>query len=265
MSWSRNTAWRQGSVLLKQDFQSLGRSDTSDADLAVVISHDCDIANENLDAEPVIEFILARIIEEVDGNCTNGKNPRTLHLQYEHEGKPVVLELVASRRVVVAKTNLEAIQPSQTYELMTSRSILQSWLAARYRRHALPNSLVERLAPVFEQMAKEGKKNSAGILSFQVDYEPRSELPPADPYELWIYMVYVTDKAEYELMARQMAQDLQAKFPQLLEKKKSFGGVDLRYCEAVSESEFTLRDMRATEEYRLEYLSYRADPPDPMV
>ena len=143
MPWSRNTQWRQGSVLLQKDFHAANLNDSSDSELAVAISHDCDIANDNLDAEPAVEFIFGRIIQQLDGNYTHGKNPRILHLNYMHRGNPVSLELIASKRVIVDKTILEAVQPDQTYELLVSRQILQSWLAARYRRHALPNSRSE--------------------------------------------------------------------------------------------------------------------------
>jgi hypothetical protein len=77
--------------------------------------------------------------------------------------------------------------------------------------------------------------------------------------------VYITDKDEYAPFAEQVASNLKAKFPSLLDKTKASGKVDLRQCEAVSEMEFTLRDMRDTEEYHLEHLSYRTEPPGPMV
>ena len=265
MPWTRNTLWRQGSVLAQEGFLAAGLIDKTGANLAVAISHDCDIANDNLDAEPAVEFIFARIVDKQDGNFTLGKNPRTLHLSYTRDGKPIFLEMIASRRVTVSKDILAEIQPDRTYEPIDSRHVLQSWLAARYRRHALPNSLVDRLREVFRHIDKEGKKNADGILSFQLDYDPKSELSPEDPYELWIDIVYVTDKDEYKSMAATMAEELKAKFPQLVEKTKSCGSVDLRRCEAVSEMEFTLRDMREKVEYHLEHLSYRTDPPGPIV
>jgi hypothetical protein len=265
MPWSRDTLWRQGRVLLRKDFLAVGLSDPSDADLAIAISHDCDIANDDLDAEPAVEFILARVVEKEDGNCTFGKNPRKLHLKYEHEGKPVVLELVASRRVVVAKANLEAIQPDEAYALTSSRQVLQSWLAIRYRRHALPNSLVERLRSVSSYIEKECKKNSEGILSFRLSYDPTDELPPEEPYELWLSIVYTTDKAEYQSMAEKVADSLKEKFSELIDKTKEWGKIELRGCKAVSEMEFTMQDMRQTEEYCLEHLSNRTDPLGPVV
>ncbi|MGB7412718.1 MAG: hypothetical protein WA902_00780 [Thermosynechococcaceae cyanobacterium] len=265
MPWSRNTSWRQGSVLVRRDFQQAGLLEKPDGHLAIAISHDCDIANDNLNAEPAVEFIFARILDEQNGNYAHGKNPRTLHLQYRCEGKAIFFELIVSNKVMVTKINLEAVQPDQTYDLIGSRHVLQSWLAARYRRHALPNSLVDRLRAVFSFIEKEGKKNSSGILSFQLDYEPKDELPREEAYELWISMVYVIDKAEYESKAREIAQRLKAEFPKLLEKTKNYGTIDLRWCEAVSEVEFTLRDLRETVEYHLEHLSYRTEPHGPTV
>jgi hypothetical protein len=264
MPWSRNTIWQQGGVLAQKDFQAVGLTDEPEADLAIAISHDCDIANDELDAEPAVEFIFAHVLKDHDGTYTHGKNPRILHLDYIHNGQTVWIELSALRRVIVQKNSLEAIQPDQTYSLIT-RQILPSWLAKRYRRLALPNSLLERLRPVSTYIEKEGKRNSSGILSFRLSYEPQDELPSEEPYELWLSIVYVTDQAEYATMAANIAQKLKTEFPKLLEKTKDSGTVDLRMCEAVSETEFTLRDMRDTDEYNLEHLSYRTEPSGPMI
>jgi len=264
--WSRNTEWRQGSVLAKQDFQSVGLIDSYDADLAISISHDCDIANDNLDVEPAVEFIFAVIKDPHNGNYTQGKNPRTLHLDYIHEEKPVYLELIASKRLILKKNKLEKVQPDKAYKLNAhSRQILQNWLAARYRRHALPNSLVDRLRAVLKYIDEKGKKNSSGILSFRLSYEPEAELSPEEPYELSISIVYITDESKYGEMAKEIAKNLEKEFPKLLEKTKDSGKVDLRKCEAFSEMGFTLRDMRDTVEYHLEHLSYRTEPPGPVI
>ena len=264
MPWSRNTLWKQGSVLAKENFPTVGLANEMDAELAVAVSHDCDIASDKLDAEPAVEFIFASIVDQQNGNYTLGKNPRTLHLSYESEGEPLVVELIASRKISIPKDVLEAIQPDRNYEL-GSTYILQSWLAARYRRHALPNSLVDRICGVLSHIDKVGKQNSNGILSFRLDYDPREELPTEEPYELSINIVYITDDESYAAKAEKIAKDLQDKFPQLLEKTKKFGTVELRRCEAVSEMEFTIRDMRETVEYHLEYLSYRTDPHGPIA
>jgi hypothetical protein len=265
MLWSRNTSWRQGSILTQKDFLEAGLLDSCPYGLAVAISHDCDIANDNLDIEPFVEFVYAQRIGEKNGNYTNGKNPRILHLSYKCGEDDILLELLALDKFTVSKSYLGKVQPDEAYELISSRQVLQSWLAARYRRHALPNSLVDRLREVFGYIEKEGKKKSDGVLSFRLSYEPMHELPPEEAYELWSSIVYVTDRDEYEPMANKTAEGLKAKLPDLLRKTKDYGSVDLRQCEAVSEMEFTVRDMRDTVEYHLEHLSYRSEPPGPIV
>jgi hypothetical protein len=264
MPWSRNTAWRQGSVLAQKDFQTVGLTNAPDTALAVAVSHDCDIANDNLDAEPAVEFVFARILDQPNGNYTHGKNPRTLHLNYTHGEKFVALELIASGRLIVRKDKLEAVQPDETYKLTHSRQILQSWLAARYRRHALPNSLVDRLREVFAYIEKKGKNNASGILSFRLSYDPENELPLDEPYELSLNIVYITDEDKNRTMSEEIARNLETEFSKLVEKARS-GKVILRRCEAVSEMEFTLRDMRDTVEYHLEHLSYRTEPSGPVI
>jgi len=270
MIWSREDApWRQGSILAQRHFQAVGWADAGDADLAVAISHDCDITNDDFDDEPAVEFILAQGLEQKDGNYTYGKNPRVLHLDYLHTGNGniVPLKLDASKKRTVSKSLLEEreIQPDQDYELTdTQVKILQSWLAARYKRPALPNSLVERLRPVFSYIQKEGKKNSSGILSFRLSYEPQGELHPEDLYRLKFNIVYAIDD-EHGPMAKSLAENLEEKFKEPLGKAKKPGPVDLRLCKAFSEAEFTVQDMRDTVEYRAEHISYRTDPPGPVI
>jgi hypothetical protein len=268
MPWSRNTLWRQGSVLNKANFQAAGLTNPPDFDLAVAISHDCDIASDkivnDIYVEPVVEFVFARIIEKPDGNNTYGKNPRILHLGCIYDGKSTAVELVAVGKTIVSKDVLKAFEPDESYDLNSSRQVLQSWLAARYRRHALPNSLVERLRDFLAYVDKQGKQHSAGILSFRVNYEPKEELTSDEPYEFWLNIIYSIDNSDYASIAEEMASDLKQKFSDKVLKADA-GKVDLRDCKSFSESEFTVRRMRETEEYRLEYLSHRNDPPDPII
>jgi hypothetical protein len=54
--------------------------------------------------------------------------------------------LEATNRFIVKKENLWTIDPDKDYRLdAKDKSVLQSWLAARYRRHAFPDRLMEIL------------------------------------------------------------------------------------------------------------------------
>ena len=264
MPWSRNTAWRQGSVLALKDFQNIGLLNDFSADLAIAISHDCDIANDNLEDEPYVEFIFAQTIEEYDGNLTYGRNPRTLHLNYICGEEPIWIKLKSSEKFVVKKDLLETIEPDNNY-ILNSIEHLQYWLAIRYKRIALPNSLANRLKFVNSYIERRVRTIPASILSFCLAYDPKHELSPDEPYEIKLSIVYTVDLPNNSSTAENIAQELRDRFPSLLERTREFGTVDLSQCDAVSEEEFTLSDLRETVELRLGHLSYRTDPSGPVV
>jgi hypothetical protein len=80
--WNRDTPWRQGHVLTNASSVALGvlREEDAAVALAVVISHDCDLA-QSPETEPAVEIIVARRVQAADGNFTHAKNSRRLHLK----------------------------------------------------------------------------------------------------------------------------------------------------------------------------------------
>lgn len=169
MPWSRDTAWRQGSALLPESFE-LFASHGGDFNLAIAITHDCDIANDNVEAEPVVEFVLGRTVEEADGNKLYAKNPRLLNLVAEFQGAPTTIELCAAQKIMINKEDLSSHSPDGRF-LLDQRSllILRDWLSARYRRQAFPDSFNGRLSPISRILELHGKKNAHGVLGLISD------------------------------------------------------------------------------------------------
>ncbi len=65
-AWSRRIGWRQGHILPEEAVSALRLG--SDADtLVMVVSHDCDLANTNLDIEPFVEVITGTRLPAQDG------------------------------------------------------------------------------------------------------------------------------------------------------------------------------------------------------
>ena len=75
-AWTRETTWRQGHVLRADTAAAFRLSHPADAaaTCVVVIGHDCDIANDALDAEPDVEAIVGRITT-TDNTYRWGKSP----------------------------------------------------------------------------------------------------------------------------------------------------------------------------------------------
>lgn len=258
LHWGRKSKYRQGVVLTEavaaQTLAGIG------ADLrAVVISHDCDIASDT-GKEPNIEVLLATVVTDENHAFLQAKNPRQLHLAFVHQGNKCVLDLRATEKRCIPKESLIGTDPDPDFLLTDdNRQILQRWLALRYRRHAFPDKLNNRIKHSFGKAEEWLKKNGAGIVAIYIDYLPRNEeLSDNEPYELWVYIVadsHAVDGMEH-------ANTLAAKLEEGLAETK---GVDLREIEAKSDLEFTLFDIRHTFEFRLEHLSFRSAPFGPMA
>src|SRR5581483_5397405 len=121
--WDRNSPWRQGHFLPSDACRNL---QLDDSHVAVVISHDCDLALD-VATEPHIELIVARIVEKADGNLTHAKSIRKLHLTTR---SGVVIELLAAKRAMIGKSQLASFEPDKNMQLSASDvGILQRWMA----------------------------------------------------------------------------------------------------------------------------------------
>ncbi|MEA3087179.1 MAG: hypothetical protein QOC89_4876 [Paraburkholderia sp.] len=89
------------------------------ANLVVVVSHDSDLANDNLDAEPDVEVIVGRLVATPNGNFSWGKAPRTLHLSMTRDGGLVTVELIATSKRLIPKRELAQFEPDSGFDLPT--------------------------------------------------------------------------------------------------------------------------------------------------
>jgi len=256
--WTRDMPWKQGHVIAASDLRGLGAELPADCEGGIVITHDCDLAND-AEKEPYVEWLPLRYVDKPDGNCQYGRNPRTLHLTLALPGGSQSVELQAPRKCVITKSELAGINPASLPMDGKNIQILQGWLAARYRRHAFPDELVERMRPLTGDLAKRLKKQANSVLGIWIDYDPKEALTPDEPYDLWLYIVYTIDNPDASVTAEKLVtainHDIAPKLTGLL----------LADCQAVSEDGFTLADQRRTVEFKLEHLSHRLDPAGPFV
>ena len=258
--WTRQMPWRQGTLLQPDQLQGLAVAGIPAEAWGVVVSHDCDLANDDLGMEPDVEVILAQRIRSPDGNCLHAKNPRILHIPVNGlPPDPVAwFELTASRKFRIPKQVLAGVAPlGQVSMEPDTLNALQDWLADRYRRHALPEALVPRLDRVFGFLTKHGKKQGDSIIGFWAEYDPQGELDEDEPYELNLYIIYTVEVAPARERAEALVAQLRREFTGLVTKAGYPDGVFLGHCEALSEQAFTLFDLRAAVHLRFEYISNR--------
>ncbi len=272
--WTRDTPWRQGHVLTTEAIQALGLSnpEAPDSTCVVVISHDCDLANDVLQIEPDVEVIVGRHLPKGDGNCFWAKAPRRLHVDVMQNGSAAILELVATAKRLIPKRALAAFSPDAAYSFPgKSLSVLRSWLGVRYNRAAFPDPFVDRLSQskVDKRLAKiiEPVGNLLSAVYFDVDGGNEIDHSDGSPYDLKIVLAYPPgDDPE------QTADDIEGvetAIANLFEEKHldpttgSWSGIALKACMSISEDDLPVGMARLLTQWRLEYMTLKADEVQP--
>lgn len=267
--WTRNMPWHQGAVLPRAAIQDTGlMTDTGQHDeiCIMVISHDCDLANHNLDQEPDVELIIGRRLERGQGNYYWAKSPRTLHLDALYNGKTSVIELVATARRAVPKRTLACFTPDESWVIPPEAlSALRSWLAVRYNRSAFPDPFVEKLSQtkladkLNSLMKSDGKDVSA--VYFGLGGGSQHERGDEAAYELTIVLAFVPGEDPEATQAHM--DNLADRIRDAFEKKlfdsntNTWRDIRLKDCMALSEDDMTLSQARRLQQWRLDYLSIR--------
>lgn len=265
--WTRHTPWRQGHVLPPAAVASLGlaEADQVEGTRVVVISHDCDLANDNLDVEPEVEVLVGNVVGASNGNFTWGKSPRTLHLPVQREGGAEVLELIQTAKRRLPKTALAKFVPSLEHSMgQPELSTLRSWLGVRYNRAAFADAFVRRLGAVKadRQLAKllEQSGDLISFVYFRIEGGHTLERVDGDPYRFDIVLVFTPgDDAENSAdRAHELAENVEADIQGRLKDPTS---IVLNSCVPISEDDVTVGRARTLTQWRLEHMTLRADEP----
>lgn len=272
--WTRDMKWRQGHVLPPEAAARFALTNAADpgSTCVVVITHDCDLANENLDAEPHVEVIVGRTVAAASGNYSWGKAPRTLHYPVERDGAPATVELVATEKAPLRKSDLAPFEPDPRFNLDgPTLAVLRSWLSARYDRAAFADAFVTRMretkADIKLAKALEAHGKNVSFTYFNVDDGKCVERAEGDPYKLGVVLVFnpgddpnaAADAAESAAEAVETA--IRGRLPD------AGRSIRLEACFAISEDDIPVSQARVLNHWRLEYMTHRAGdeqlgPPD---
>jgi hypothetical protein len=268
--WTRNTPWRQGHVLDANAMRTLELThpDTPDSTCVVVISHDCDLANDALEIEPNVEVIVGRRLPKGDGNHFWAKTPRTLHVDVLQNGVGTVVELIATAKQLIPKRALASFIPDPTHSFPgRSLSALRSWLSVRYSRAAFPDEFVNRLSEskTDKRLAKiiEPVGHLLSAVYFDLDGGKEVDHSDASPYELQIVLVYPPGDDPENVVGE--VEKLETAIERLFAEKHfnqatgKWSGIALKTCMSISEDDLTVANARLLTQWRLEYMTLKVD------
>lgn len=275
VEWNRDTPWRQGHLLGSDAIVALGLVHATGLEntLVIVASHDCDLAQAPA-GEPCVEVVIGRLVTDKDGNCTHAKNARKLHVEFAGVAT-CWAEFDATAKVPIDKLKLNDFGPRTDAHLSPeSHATFQMWLASRYRRSAFPDEFERRLTSkefrLNEKIAKAVKPHGELIVGVFFDVDGGVEVTrdgPDDTYTLDITILHAADPDfdAAEKAAIAAAKSIQTAFEdKLFKPTKTWQHIELRSCDAISESVLTYQAFKQLKRWRLDHISLAADPQQPV-
>lgn len=261
--WTRGSAWRQGSVLTQDavDEFGLGLSEDRERVRVVVISHDCDLAND-ITKEPFVEVIIGRLVDQANGNSSWGKSSRTLHYTIDCAGSTECIELVSTSKAQVDKERLARFSPDDRYSISHEcLALLRNWLAARYRRPSFPDAFNSRMreSGVAKELAKVLAEYGANIsfVFFDLDDKRNVECDDDESYPLTAVLAF--PPGNNPEAAAEEADSVADKVDKAIRAKLAPDcGIALRDCFAISEDDIPVSRAKLLDLWDLDYVSFRA-------
>lgn len=263
--WTRDTNWRQGHVLPPEAVAhfNLANGVALDSTCVVVITHDCDLANDNLVVEPAVEIVVGRTVAAPDGNFAWAKAPRTLHYEIQRGGVLGYIELVATSKHQILKSELARFEPDPSFHLSSPfLTILRNWLGSRYNRAAFPDAFVSRMrtTKADAKLAKVMQDFGANIsfIYFDLDNGECIERVEEDPYHLSIVLVF--NPGDDPETAADIADEAADTVEKAVRGRLPEGSsIVLESCFAISEEDIPVSKVRVLTQWRLEHMTLKAE------
>jgi len=254
--------WRQGAVLPPSLFaavqEATGLTFKEGESFPVVVSQDCDVANDRYTQEPDVEIVRGTIIPNQNGNFRYAKSSRTLHTDCILNGVQRNLELRAQDRRRLDRRLLEQAGPDNKVVLKSEDvGLLGRWLANRFRRASFPDEFDRRLADSGSKKAlyRLFEKHGADVSAVFLLLRPDTELARKQEYDLTVWMTVPKHIYDDNTKRETMEEKLLAPCLAILNTTPGFrvGGIML-----VSEEHFTLHDVRYSRRMDFDSLTYRS-------
>jgi hypothetical protein len=248
--------WRQGSIIPHEALTPHLPAVDPEA-LYILLTQDCDILHHDYDAEPDIEMHIARTADETDGNLLHAKNPRRLQFTVADR----TYEIKMHERCHAPRESLLGHVPP---ELNLGEDLIRTivrWTANRYLRSAFPDAFNERLVAAKRSMRRieAALKRDGGLITgIFLWVDPPEEIAAERRYRVIMRLTAkedVFEQTETETRALELNETIRREFD-------SIEGIEIVDYQLVSESDFSLADMRTMLRWDYDYLSYRAGTPD---
>lgn len=254
--------WRQGAVLgpgLARVASDCAPSTVQIAqtDWVIVMSHDCDVVNDKLAKEPVVELLRATPIasQAPDKQVVWGRNPRSLQLAIDHGERPIVLACKVHERWLLPREAL--VQEAPRLVLPDKpRRLIAEWLAKRYVRAAFPTAFDERWRRKMKDWSVLLEKWSRWVQGVYLRLSTLEELPTEKPYRCHV-IVAAPAKVRPERGWRDARAAISAEVETFW--KQFAPGIVVDEVEVLGTDELTLADIEHHQRFDADWVSFADD------
>ena len=257
----KRLGWRQGSVVAEVLASSLlekGKIPNldPDADLIIIVSHNCDVTSVSYVAEPAVEIVVAKPVATSDGNLSHGKNPRRLQFTLEARTSPQVYEVCIHSRTTIARQSLELQSPSVDVVIdQDNLMCLVNWLVQRYKRSAFPDAFNDRCRTHRKAIEKVLKKHGADLSGIYINLDVWHEIDEGDDYR--VNLVATARQSVFDDMERNGP--AYSAVEEIENALNECDGIEVVEAQLVSEADFSLKDLRQVQKWTWDHLSLREE------
>jgi hypothetical protein len=230
--------WRQGSICLSSDITGVIPYNFSDV-LGILLSHDCDIVQPDIEKEPNVEILIAFPVSQLDGNYIRGKNSRCYHFQLHN----ISYEIKAVERISVSRQYLINWTPDPILRLPVEEiRAIAHWFAQRYERPAFPNNFNKRFSKRSKQIIEQILKNFGHIISGIYIACPQEEHSDDSPYDILFFVVMSVESYNDDVKLSECKSQARKMYETIRDYSK---GINIYNPEkmCINESEITLHDL----------------------
>lgn len=237
--------WRQGSVLprdLALDLSTEANFAVALAalDLLVLVSHDCDICQGDIDKEPWAELLVIRgITRRPLGDRSYMKSPRVLEFEAHVGTSTGFYRVSASERWFAPRERLSGSSPSGHLGTQP-HDLIPSWLSRRYIRQAFPDAFNDRLKAASKDIARHLSAPGGDSLYAIFLVLDDEEFPPETEYRVVLRGTML--EADFADHVRRT--EAQLALDGVASAMDGCAGIVVTDSALVPESEVTLHDVR---------------------
>lgn len=252
--------WRQGSVmgpaLAARAFGVAPTGVTAGpGDWLIVTSHDCDVANGQLDKEPYVEVLRAAVVPKLDKHQVAGRNPRMLGLEVERDGAAVVLAASVHDRWRLPREWLVDEKPDWQIP-GKQRRLVAEWLAKRYIRSAFPTAFDQRWRGTMKDWITLLTSHSEWIQGVYLRLSTLDELETTEAYGVSLIVAAPKEakaKADWPRRQNEIATAVDGFWQQ-------FGpGIAFVEVDVITTAELTLADLELYQRFDADWVSFADD------